>query len=138
MDDCIFCKIVKGKLPSYKIYENSEILAFLDINPINIGHSLIIPKQHYANIYETPDETLASMMKTAKLISKAIKSQMNPDGINVTMNNDKAAGQIIFHSHLHVIPRLTSDGFNLWHGRRPYNKGEAENIAKKIISSIVL
>lgn len=136
MNDCIFCKIVKGEIPSSKVYEDVDVLAFLDIAPVNIGHSLIISKKHFKNIYETPEEILGSMMRAAKIISSAIKSETNADGINVTMNNDPAAGQIVFHSHIHVIPRLASDGFGLWKGRRPYNKGEKEEVAKKIIASI--
>ena len=136
MSDCIFCKIVKGEIPCNKIYENSDILAFLDIAPVNIGHCLIIPKKHFANIYETPEEILASMIKASKIVARAIKSETKSDGINVTMNNDPAAGQVIFHSHMHVIPRLTDDGFGLWHGRRPYKEGEASEVAKKIISAL--
>ncbi|MDE2399431.1 MAG: HIT family protein [Patescibacteria group bacterium] len=136
MEDCIFCKIVKGEIPCSKIYENADVLAFLDIAPVNIGHALIIPKQHFVNIYETPENILVEMMKAAKIISKAIKSETNADGINVTMNNDPAAGQVIFHSHIHVIPRLKEDGFGVWHGRRPYNEGEKEEVAKKIIAAL--
>lgn len=136
MENCIFCKIVKGEVPSHKIYENDEVLAFLDINPVNIGHSLIIPKKHFVNIYETPENILVDMFKAAKIISKAIKSELKADGINITMNNDSAAGQIIFHSHIHVIPRMEGDGFKLWHGRRPYKEGEAAEIAQKITQAL--
>ena len=135
-NDCIFCKIVKGEIPCDKIYEDRDVLAFLDIAPVNVGHSLIIPKEHFINIYETPEEILDKMIRAAKVISRAIKSETNADGINVTMNNDPAAGQIVFHSHMHVIPRLKEDGFGVWHGRRPYKEGEAEEIAKRIIASI--
>ncbi|OGI91658.1 hypothetical protein A2933_02060 [Candidatus Nomurabacteria bacterium RIFCSPLOWO2_01_FULL_46_18] len=136
MENCIFCKIVKGEIPSNKIYEDENVLVFLDIAPVNLGHSLIVPKKHFANIYETPEETLAEMMKAAKKISKALKSELGADGINVTMNNDPAAGQIIFHSHIHVIPRLSGDGFPLWHGRRPYQEGEMNEVEKKIIGGL--
>ncbi|MEO5635154.1 MAG: HIT family protein [Candidatus Paceibacterota bacterium] len=136
MEDCIFCKIIKGEIPSSKIYEDENVLAFLDIAPVNIGHTLIVPKKHFPNIYETPDEVLMQIMKVAKKISKAVKSEMKADGVNVTMNNDPAAGQVIFHTHLHIIPRKKDDGFGMWHGRRPYAQGEKEEIAKKIISAI--
>ncbi len=136
MENCIFCKIVKKELPYAKIYEDSDILAFLDIKPVNIGHTLIIPKQHFVNIYETPEEILASMIKSAKIISRAVKSETKADGINVTMNNDPAAGQIIFHSHIHIILRLASDGFGPWRGRRPYKEGEMEEVAKKITGAL--
>jgi histidine triad (HIT) family protein len=136
MDECIFCKIAKKEIPADIIYEDTGVLAFLDISPVNIGHTLVIPKEHFVNIYETPEDVLAGMMKAAKLISKAIKSETKADGINITMNNDPAAGQIIFHSHIHIIPRLEKDGFGMWHGRRPYNEGEKEQVAKKIISGL--
>ena len=132
MSDCIFCKIVKGEIPASKVYENDTVVAFLDIAPVNIGHSLIIPKGHYKNIYETPEEIMTEMMKVAKILSKSIKEGLSADGINVTMNNDPAAGQIVMHSHIHIIPRLASDGFGMWHGQRPYKEGEREEVVKKI------
>jgi len=137
MQDCIFCKIVKGEIPSSKVYEDDKILAFLDIDPVNLGHSLIIPKEHFKNIYETPEGILASMIKVAKKISKVVKSELNVDGVNVNMNNDPAAGQVIFHSHIHVIPRLKEDGFGLWKGKRLYKEGEKEEVARKISSQIL-
>ena len=135
MENCIFCKIVKGEIPSSKVYEDEKTLAFLDIAPVNIGHSLVIPKEHFVNIYDTPENVLSGMMRVAKKISTALKS-FPADGVNVTMNNDPAAGQIVPHFHIHIIPRLKSDGFKLWHGRRGYNDGEKEAIAKKIIQAL--
>ena len=135
MQDCIFCKIVKGEIPSAKIYEDEKTLAFLDIAPVNIGHTLVIPKEHFRSIYEIPENLLAETMKTAKKISGVIKN--TSDGVNVTINNGGAAGQIIFHFHVHVIPRLASDGFGPWHGRRPYKEGEMQEVARKISSQIL-
>lgn len=136
MNDCIFCKIVKGEIPAHKIYEDKNTLAFLDITPVNIGHTLVIPKEHHINIYETPEELISDMMKTVKRISKAIKSGLQVDGINVHMNNDPAAGQIIFHSHMHVIPRIKDDNFTNWKGKRSYQEGEKELVVKKIAKAI--
>lgn len=136
MDNCIFCKIVTGEISSYKIYENENILAFLDIAPVNIGHTLVIPKKHFINIYETPDELLVEMTQVVKKISVAIKSKLRVDGVNIAMNNDLAAGQVIFHSHIHVIPRIKDDGFALWHGKRPYNEGEAKKIMNLITEGL--
>jgi len=133
--DCIFCKIVKGEIPVYKIYENDNTVAFLDIAPVNIGHSLVISKEHYPNIYDTPEEIMAEMMKTAKKISIALRG-LNADGVNIAMNNNFAAGQVVFHSHIHVIPRFSNDGFELWHGKRNYQAGEQEETANKIISKL--
>ena len=136
MNDCIFCKIVKGEIPCNKIYEDIDVLAFLDIAPVNAGHALVIPKKHFVNIYETPEETLLEMIKAVKKISHAIKTGLKADGINVTMNNDPAAGQVVFHSHIHIIPRIANDGFGLWHGKRLYKEGEKEMVVNKIIASI--
>src|SRR3989344_1093399 len=135
-NDCIFCKIVKGDIPSNKIYEDEETFAFLDIAPVNLGHTLVISKEHFPNIYETPEEVMAHMMKTAKKVSIALKA-LDAEGVNVTMNNNFAAGQVVFHSHIHVIPRFTNDGFELWHGKRGYKDGnEREEIAQKIIAKL--
>ncbi len=136
MDDCIFCKIVKKEIPANIVYENKTTLAFLDITPVNIGHSLVIPKKHYINIYETPEDILLDMMKTVKKISHAIKKGLSADGINVTMNNDPAAGQAVFHSHIHVIPRIANDGFGPWHGKRLYQEGEKEVVVRKITQAL--
>ncbi|MEK7140349.1 MAG: HIT family protein, partial [Patescibacteria group bacterium] len=131
-DDCAFCKIISGELPSSKIYENSEVLAFLDINPVNIGHSLVVPKKHFDNIYETPADVLANMITVAKIVSKAIKTKMKAEGINVTMNNDSMAGQVIFHSHMHIIPRFTNDGLGIWQSKMKYKEGEGKDVAERI------
>lgn len=135
MNDCVFCKIVKDELPSTKIYEDDTTLAFLDITPVNIGHTLVIPKAHFENILETPEDVIAHMMKVVKKVSHGIEA-LKPDGININMNNRAAAGQVIFHSHIHVIPRYKNDGFGLWHGRRGYNPGEREETAQKITQSL--
>ena len=134
--DCLFCKIVAGQIPSTKVYEDEHALAFLDINPVNIGHTLVIPKEHHSNLYETSDETLSHMMPIIKKLSIAIKSALSAEGINIEMNNDPVAGQIIFHTHIHIIPRFDGDGFEHWHGERNYHDGEATEVAKNIISSL--
>ena len=130
--DCLFCKIVTGTIPAQKVYEDEHTLAFLDIHPVNIGHTLVIPEKHFANLYETPDETLAHMMVVVKKLSVAITSATNADGINIEMNNDPVAGQIIFHTHLHIVPRFSGDGFKHWHGTRDYHEGEMEGVVDKI------
>ncbi|OHA79292.1 MAG: hypothetical protein A2747_02515 [Candidatus Yonathbacteria bacterium RIFCSPHIGHO2_01_FULL_44_41] len=132
MKTCLFCKIISGEIPSTKVYENDTVLAFLDIHPVNIGHTLVIPKTHHTNLYETPNETLAHMMTVTKKLSIAIKSALNADGINIEMNNDPIAGQIIFHTHIHIIPRFQGDSFTHWHGARDYREGETDEIAQKI------
>ena len=132
MNDCIFCKIVKGEIPSFKVFEDEHTFAFLDISPINIGHTLVIPKKHHADIHELPEEELHHVMDTVKKLSTAIQKATSADGINVSMNNGSAAGQIIFHSHVHIIPRFENDEFKHWKGKRNYDNGEPEKVTAKI------
>lgn len=131
MSDCIFCKIVKGEIPADKIYEDETSLAFLDITPINPGHILLIPKEHYKNIYDMPDEVLSKMAPIIKKLSSKLKKAVNADGINIGMNNDSPAGQVVFHAHFHIMPRFLNDGYKLWHGKE-YKANEAQQLAKKI------
>lgn len=127
MNDCIFCNIATGTIPSEKIYEDEDTFAFLDIHPINRGHTLVIPKAHYANIYETPDEVFAKVMHTVSFLAAKIKQAVGADGINIGINNDQAAGQLVFHLHAHIIPRFDGDGHAHWHGN-PYQEGEIATI----------
>lgn len=136
MNDCIFCKIVKGELPSYKIYEDDNFFAFLDINPVSLGHSLLVPKKHYKNLYELPDETLKKIMPLIKKLAIAIKKGVNADGVNIIMNNDGAAGQIVPHAHFHIIPRFADDGLRHWPGKPYPNKEEPAIISEKIKKSL--
>ena len=131
MDDCLFCKIINGDVLSHKVYEDENTLAFLDINPVNPGHTLVIPKKHYKNLYETPDDILAKLMPVVRKVAISIKKNLNAEGINIFMNNDPVAGQVIFHSHFHVIPRFEGDGFKHWKGKL-YEEGEDEIVAKKL------
>ena len=131
MNNCLFCKITNGEAPSYKVYEDEDILAFLDINPVNIGHTLVIPKKHYENLYETPNEVLGKLISTVKKLSINIKEKLNADGINIMMNNDSSAGQVIFHTHIHIVPRFREDRFKHWKGE-PYKEREAEETIEKI------
>jgi len=109
MDMCIFCKIVNKEIPAKIIYEDDETMAFLDINPRNEGHTLVIPKKHYDNLLEAPETTLASMMNVTKLICKRMKNKLNAKGFNIVINVEKVAGQEINHLHLHIIPRYAED-----------------------------
>lgn len=131
MKDCIFCKIVAGELPSHKVYEDADTLAFLSTGPNNPGHSLVIPKQHSENIYDMSDHSLATTIRSVQKVAKAVKTAMQADGINIAMNNDKAAGQVIYHPHFHVIPRFQEDGYHHW-GQKTYKEGEADSVAEKI------
>ncbi len=110
MSDCIFCKIVKGEIPCFKIYENDNVLAFADINPISKGHLLIIPKRHIENMWEATEEELVTVMRTAKKLIHAIKDAINPDGVAVLQLNGKAVNQVVMHYHFHLIPRSKDEG----------------------------
>ncbi|MDX8045716.1 HIT family protein [Gracilibacillus sp. S3-1-1] len=111
-DDCIFCKIVAGEIPSAKVYEDDDVLAFLDISQVTKGHTLVIPKQHVENIYETNEEIAAKVFATVPKIANALKETFQPVGINILNNNEAAAGQTVFHLHIHLIPRYDeTDGF---------------------------
>jgi len=129
MLDCLFCKIVAGEIPSYKIYEDKKFLAFLDINPVNKGHILVIPKKHSKNILEMEDNLVKEMTILTKKLAKNIKGKLNADGINIISNIDASAGQIIFHTHTHIIPRFKDDGFKHWKGMG-YQENKAEEIQK--------
>jgi len=130
-NETIFEKIIKGEIPCTKIYEDEHTLAFLDIKPNNLGHTLVIPKEHSANIYEMSEESTKNVFATVRKVAKAIKIALSADGINLVMNNEPAAGQDVFHSHIHVIPRFDNDGFKK--GRHlEYKEGEMEEIAERI------
>jgi len=135
MDDCIFCKIVAGEIPCTKVYEDDNILAFLDIAPVNPGHSLVITKKHYANLEEVPEAELVELIKAVKKIGKALKDGLGVKGYNVQENNDPVAGQIIPHIHFHVVPRQENDGLKLW-PQKKYEEGQAQEVADKIKKSI--
>ena len=135
MENCIFCKIVSGEVPSEKVYEDEHVLAFLDIRPVNPGHTLVIPKDHFENIYTLPDETMARLSLGVKKVAVAIKQGLDADGINLAMNNEAPSGQVIFHAHIHVIPRKEGDGLKLW-PQRDYKEGEAAEVGKLIRESI--
>jgi len=131
MNDCLFCKIINGEIPSDKVYEDERTFAFLDIMPNNPGHTLVVPKKHFENIFDTPNEELYGIFKTVKKVSKAINTAMGSDGINIAMNNKAAAGQIIFHTHIHIIPRYKNDGYKHWPGKK-YKDGNEKKVAEKI------
>jgi len=137
MSDCIFCKIVKGEIPCNKVYEDDKILAFLDINPINKGHTLIIPKEHYESTLETPDELIKHIAVAVKRIAKAVLEATGAKGCNIGINNGEVSGQLIFHTHWHIMPRFPGDGHELWKGNdTAYAKGEVEKMAKNIKDKI--
>lgn len=140
MKDCIFCKIINGELPSSKIYEDDELLAFLDIQPVNKGHVLIIPKQHKELIAELDNKTLGNMIALANKINQAIReSDIKSEGVNLFLADGEAAGQEVFHVHIHVIPRFSKDGFGFVFSKDYKNKPQREElniISQKIKSHL--
>jgi histidine triad (HIT) family protein len=131
VENCIFCKIIKGEIPCSKIYEDKYVIAFLDIGPVNKGHTLVIPKVHYETLFEIPDANLAIVAKAVKKVGKAVMLGTHADGLNVLQNNYKDAGQLVSHAHFHLIPRFKGDGFKHWPQSR-YNKEEIEEYKAKI------
>jgi histidine triad (HIT) family protein len=106
----IFDKIITREVPAEIIYEDDVVIAFLDIKPIHLGHTLVVPKVPFADIFSGDDDTLAHMMRVGAMLGRRLKDKLGVDGVNLSMNNGVAAGQEIFHAHLHVIPRYTDDG----------------------------
>lgn len=111
--DCIFCKIIKGEIPCYKIYEDKNVLAFLDISNDIEGHTLVIPKKHYKNILDCKNEDLTHVIKAIKKISNHYIS-LGYNGVNVLNNNEKCAEQSVFHLHFHILPRKDNDGYKVF------------------------
>ena len=115
-DNCIFCKIANGEIPSATLYEDEDFRVILDLGPASKGHALILPKEHYANLYELSDELAAKAMVLAKRMIIKMQKVLNCDGYNVVQNNGETAGQTVFHFHMHLIPRYEGDNVGLgWH-----------------------
>lgn len=113
MENCIFCKIANGEIPSATLYEDTDFRVILDLNPASKGHALILPKHHAANLFELPDEMAGKALILAKKMAAKLKNGLNSDGIHVLQNNGEAAGQTVFHFHIHLIPRYEGDGLLL-------------------------
>lgn len=125
--DCVFCKIIKGDIPSYTIYEDEIVKVILDIDPVNNGHMLIIPKTHYVNLMDIDTSVLSHIMNTSKELYKKYKDKLNMDGLSITQNNDY--GQEVKHYHLHLIPRYENDNIEFI---KPKNLDKVEDVYKKM------
>ena len=132
----IFSKIIDREIPADIVFEDDLVLAFLDINPINKGHTLIIPKKAFENIFDGDEETFTHMTEAAMKLGNHIKKALNADGINLIMNNGEAAGQEVFHAHIHVIPRFKDDQVFTPANHTKYTGGEAAQIATQITAAI--
>ena len=136
MDDCIFCMIANGVIPSATIFENDDVRVIMDINPAAKGHAILLVKKHVANIFELDPDTAARIFSVVPKVAAAIKKVTGCDGLNILQNNGTAAGQTVFHLHIHFIPRFENDKILM--GWRPgsYADGEAAEIAAKIAAEI--
>jgi histidine triad (HIT) family protein len=130
--DCIFCKIVAGEIPCFKLYEDDASLAFMDINPANEGHALIIPKEHAADVHGISDAAITSTVVTAKKIASAVHKTLEPGGINLVQCNGPAAAQSVMHFHMHVLPRAAGDELKLNWGLEPGDMGAIGALAERI------
>lgn len=131
-DDCIFCKIAAGGIPSKTIYEDEKYRVILDLGPATRGHALILPKNHYANLFELPEEDAKEVICLAKKMATIMKDKLGCDGFNLVQNNGEAAGQTVFHFHMHLIPRYENDGQEIgWKPGSP-SQDELEEIKKQI------
>lgn len=136
MADCIFCDIIYGRLPCAKIYEDDRVISFLDINPVNPGHTLVVPKTHYATLFDISEEDLSACTIVSHKLAKAVFRGTNASGLNLIQNNFRPAGQQVNHIHFHLIPRHPRDRFfTSWPGK-PYQPGELDRIFNKIKSEI--
>jgi histidine triad (HIT) family protein len=135
MNECLFCKIIKGEIESTKVYENDKVIAFMDLFPVNKGHTLIIHKKHSDTIFETTPEMIKDIAEVIPKIAVSVKEATKCDGISISQNNEKAAGQVIFHVHFHIIPRFENDGFQTWQSGK-YEEGEKELFGTKIRNAL--
>ncbi len=136
MSDCIFCSIIKGSLPSTKLYETDKVLAFLDIAPLNKGHALIIPKYHSETILDLPLEYAEDALKAQQVVAAALMKSLGANGFNCIQNNYPASGQVVGHVHWHIIPRYKASEFPLWTQSSYDSMEEMAQFAEKIRASI--
>ena len=131
-EDCIFCKIIAGDIPSFKLYEDDATYAFMDINPANDGHALVIPKEHSKDLLAVSEEAIAKTVVTAKKIAAAVEKTVEPGGINLVQCNGAAAGQSVFHFHMHVLPRHDGDNLKMNWGLKPGDMDAIGKLAEEI------
>lgn len=135
-EQCIFCRIAAGEVPSAKVHESERLLAFLDIAPTVKGHTLIIPKDHYRSLLDLPADLGAELVEALKVVGRAVMEGTGADGLNLGMNTNAAAGQVVMHAHFHLIPRFNGDGLELW-GQKSYaGKEEMNDYAQRIAGAI--
>lgn len=129
---CIFCKIIRDEAPSYKVYEDEHTLAFLNIHPMNQGHTLVVPKIHITSLEELDQDTLTKLILSTQKVAGALKNALNLSGYNIKLNNGQVAGQIIPHFHFHIIPRYEHDGLDVCPRGEYKNSQQAQDVSNKI------
>lgn len=130
--DCIFCNIIERKAKAEIIFENEKIISFLDINPIHLGHILVVPKMHCIDFLSIPEEYLNSLIHVTKIVTDAMVKSLKPDGYNLFSNNGNAAGQSIYHFHMHITPRYFNDEIKFKLNLKQYREAEMKDFAEKI------
>ena len=133
--DCIFCKIIKGEIPCQKVYEDDKALAFLDISPVNKGHTLIVPKKHALDLLETDDKDLSAVISACRKVANACMKGLKADGISLDVSTKPAAGQVVMHTHFHIIPRWKDDGLKHW-PRKNLSADEMKKVQEAIKNSL--
>ncbi len=129
---CIFCRILLGEIPSARVYEDAHAVAFLDINPLAPGHTLVVTRNHHARVWDVPEAELAGLMSAVGRVSRAVVSAAHAEGLNILANNGPVAGQVVPHVHFHLIPRRTGDGILPEWKSTAYPPGEMEAMLKKV------
>jgi histidine triad (HIT) family protein len=130
--NCVFCKIVAGEIPSFKLYEDGETLAFLDINPVHDGHALVVAKAHYPTVFEIAPEAFAAVARATVKVARAVYAAVTPDGLNLVQSNGAGAAQSVPHFHVHVLPRRMGDNLLVNWSLKPGDKGRLAEIAERI------
>ena len=131
-EDCVFCKIVNGDIPSNTIYENSEFKVIMDISPATKGHVLVLPKEHFKDIYDIDAETAGKLFQLAAVVARALKEVLHCDGLNIIQNNGEIAGQTVFHFHMHLIPRYEGDDVTVKWKEHSMDAEEMDRLRKDI------
>ena len=135
MADCIFCEIEAGRAPAHRVYEDERTLVFMDKFPVADGHTLIIPRRHAADLFETGEEDLRAVVSLSRRVAHAIREVLVPDGLGVFQLNGAAAGQTVFHYHMHLIPRMQGGSLRI-HGRRPGDDGRLAEVAAQLAGAL--
>lgn len=134
--DCIFCKVVSGSATSYRVYEDDAVVAFLDIKPVNRGHLLIVPKEHYATLLDAPAHVLTDIMSAVPGLARAAMKAVEAPAFNLLINTGRESGQLVDHVHAHIIPRFDGDGYKHWVGKRYDDDAQATSVANAIRAAL--